>query len=192
MKIGRRGRHGRIANLDPGDRPGRGGHRISGTGIREAPRLAGPGRRTAPRAAAARSHACWNWPRATRSARTITCGRRPTASRCAQPGGAGRGQGHRLRRRPSGRPLVPRGAVLPGLELPAGGDGGQPVRAGGTGMSSFARRLTAGLKVPRSSRAQPAGLVRPGAPLVPSGGLGYHFRFTHGLRMTTKPHVWRK
>ena len=48
--------------------------------------------------------------------------------------GAGRGQGLRLRRRPSGRPLVPRGAVLPGLELPARRHGRQPLRAGRFGV----------------------------------------------------------
>ena len=41
-----------------------------------------------------------------------------------------RRQRHRLRRRPPRRPLVPRSAVLPGLELPARRHGRQLVRTG--------------------------------------------------------------
>ena len=45
--------------------------------------------------------------------------------------GFGRRQRDRLRRRSSGRPLVPRGAFLFGLELSASGLERQPLRAGG-------------------------------------------------------------
>ena len=80
------------------------------------------------------------------SAPPTTCGPAPTAWRLrASSSRAGRRQGHRLRRRPPRRPLVPRGAVLPGLELPARRHGRQPLRTGRPGrLRVFAVTLPVG------------------------------------------------
>ena len=120
MKIGVGRRHRRIANLDPGDRPGVGGDRLSGARSRQA-RPTWPAR---PPSCAASMQRCEATLLALAGGETV-CTQRRAARAGQQPGaardasGAGRRQGHRLRRRPSGRPLVPRGAVLSGLELPA-------------------------------------------------------------------------
>ena len=132
MQDRRRRGHRRAANLDPGDRAGLGGARLSWS----TRRISGPTWPARPPncgastrdwrptllALAAASAACSN-------ERTARAGQQPRAAHDA--GRAGRRQGDRLRRRPSGRPLVPRGAVLPGLELPAGRHGRESVRAGG-------------------------------------------------------------
>ena len=77
------------------------------------------------------------WPPASKPALPMICepAQEQPGAAC-RPIVAGGRQRHRLRHRPSHRPLVPRSAVLFGVELPTTGDGHEPVRTGGIRIAS--------------------------------------------------------
>ena len=135
---GHRRRHRRTANLDAGHRAGLPPRSIIWSTKRSARRdLAGPA------AELRREHATLEETLLALASGQAVCSNdelraaaNSLALRTSQAAlAAAKGTGYVVG--PSGRPLVPRGAVLSGLELPARRDGRQSVRAGRAGLAGL-------------------------------------------------------